>query len=93
MIEGDYLLWLSYESSRRILFPEGVTTIGSEMFQGPIIAMQVNCDRHYVETTIRVWQHNCGWAKFAKLKFSSNRVRTQTIAVTCDCTSHYTSIC
>ena len=42
MSECDYLLWLSYESFRRILFPEGATTIGSEVFQAPILVMQEN---------------------------------------------------
>ena len=29
-------MWVTYESSRRILFPEGATTVGSEVFESPI---------------------------------------------------------
>ena len=40
MSECDYLLWLSYKSFRRILFTEGTTTIGYEVFQAPICTTQ-----------------------------------------------------
>ena len=30
------LMWLNYESSRRIIFPEGATIVGSEVFESPI---------------------------------------------------------
>ena len=81
MSECDYLLWLSYESSGRILFPEGVATVGSEVFQAPICTLQANDDLHSLETTIGIGQHNCRWTKFAKLKFGSGRVQTWTIVV------------
>ena len=29
-------MWITYESSWRILFPEGATTTGSEVFESPI---------------------------------------------------------
>ena len=29
-------MWVTYEISRRILFPEGATTVGSEVFESPI---------------------------------------------------------
>ena len=93
MSDCDYLLWLSYEGFGRILFLEGAMTVGSEVFQAPICTMQAICNLHFVETAIGIWQHNCGLAKFAKLKFGCDRVRTWTITVTCNCTNHYTSIC
>ena len=81
MSECDYLLWLSFESSERILFLEGATTVGSEAFQAPICATQAICNLRSDETTIGIWQHNCRWTKFAKLKLGSDRVWTPTIAV------------
>ena len=50
MSEYDYLLWLSYESSRRILFLEEAMTVGSEVLQAPICAMQVIRNLCSVET-------------------------------------------
>ena len=79
MNERDYLVWLSYKSSRRILFPEGATTVGSEVFQAPICATQALCNLCSVGTTIGIRQRNCRW------------VGSQTIAVICDYTNHYTS--
>ena len=81
MSECDYLLWLSIESSERILFLEGAMTIGSEVFQVPICATQSICNLHSIETTIEIQQCNCRWTKFAKLKLDSDRVRSWTIAV------------
>ena len=40
MGECDYLAWLNYESSRRILFLERATIVGSEVFQAPVCAKQ-----------------------------------------------------
>ena len=93
MSECDYLLWLSYESSGRILFLEGVTTVGSELFKAPICATQAIRNLRSVETTIGIRQRNCRWTKFAMLKLSSDRVRPRTIAVQCDCTNHYPNVC
>ena len=50
MSEYDYLLWLSYESSRRILFLEEAMTVGSEVLQAPICAMQVIRNLCSIET-------------------------------------------
>ena len=74
MSECDYLLWLSYKSFGRILFPEGATTVGSEVFRAPVCAMQAICNLHSTETTTGIRQGNCKWTKVAKLKFGSNRV-------------------
>ena len=93
MSECDDLLWLSYESSERILFLEVAMTVGSEVFQAPICPIQSICNLCSTETTIGIRQRNCRWTKFAKLKLGSDRVLTWTIAVPCDCTNHYTSIC
>ena len=90
MSECDCLLWLSYESSERILFLEGATTVGSEVFQAPICATQAIRN---LRSVIRIRQRNCRWTKFAKLKIGSDRVRIRTIAVPCDYTNHYTSVC
>ena len=92
MSECNYLLWLSYESSGRILFPEGATTVGSEVCQVPICSTQAIRNLRSVETTIGIRQSNSRWTRFVKLKFGSDRVQTRTIAVTCDCTNHYTSL-
>ena len=51
MNECDYLVWLSYESSQRILFIEGATTVGSEVFQAFICATQAIRNLCSVETT------------------------------------------
>ena len=40
MSEYDYLLSLYYESFRRILFPKGVMTVGSEVLEAPICTTQ-----------------------------------------------------
>ena len=93
MSECDYLLWLSYKSSERILFLEGATTIGSVVLQAPICATQAIRYLCSVETTIGIQQYNCRWTKFAKLKFGSDMVQIQTIVVSCNYTNHYTSIC
>ena len=36
----DYLAWLNYDSSRKILFLEQATIVGSEVFQAPICTKQ-----------------------------------------------------
>ena len=74
MSECDYLLWLSYKSFGRILFPEGATTVGFEVFRAPIYATQAIRNLCSTETTIGIRQGNCRWTKVAKLKFGSNRV-------------------
>ena len=93
MSECDYLLGLSYESSEKILFLEGATTVGSEVFQAPICVTHAIRNLRSVETTTGIQQRNCRWTKFAKLKFGYNMVQIWTIVVLCDCTKHYTSIC
>ena len=93
MSECDCLLWLSYESSDRILFLEGATTIGSKVFQAPICATQAIHNLRSVQTTTGMRQHNYRWTTFAKLKFGSDMVQIRTIAVPCDCTNDYTSVC
>ena len=50
-------------------------TVGSEVFQAPICAMQAICNLCSIETTIGKTQHNYRW------------VQTWTIRVTCDCTT------
>ena len=52
MSEYDYLMWLSYESSERILFLEGATTVGSEVFQAPICVTQAIRNLRSVETPL-----------------------------------------
>ena len=54
-----YLLRLSYESSERVLFLEGATTVGFEVFQVPICATQAIHNLRSVETTIGIRQRNC----------------------------------
>ena len=49
MSECDYLAWLTYESSRRILFLEGTMTVGSEVFQALIYATQAIRSLHSAE--------------------------------------------
>ena len=93
MSECDDLLWLSYESSKRILFLEGAMTVGSEVFQAPMCLTQSICNLCSIEATIGIWQHNRRWTKFGKLKLCSDMVLTWTIAVPCNSTNHYTSIC
>ena len=44
----DYLAWLNYDSSRRILFLERATIVGSEVFQAPICAKQAIDNLHAV---------------------------------------------
>ena len=44
----DYLAWLNYDSSRRILFLEQATIVGSEVFQAPICAKQAIDNLHAV---------------------------------------------
>ena len=83
MNECDYVLWLSYESSARILFLEGATTIGSEVFQAPICATQAIRNLRSFETTTGIRQRNCKWTKVAKLKFDSDRVRARSVTVAC----------
>ena len=92
MSECDYLGWLTYESSRRILFLEKTKAVRPEVFQAPICATQSIRNLHSAETTIKIRQRNSRWTKFAKLKFSSERVQTPTIAVKCECTNPYTSV-
>ena len=65
MSECDYLAWLTYESSRRILFVEGTMTVGSEVFQALIYATQAIRNLHSAETTIRIRQFNSRWTKIA----------------------------
>ena len=70
MSECDYL----ERRSKRILFLEGATTVGSEVFQAPICATQAIRNLHSIETAIGIWQHSCRWIEFAKLKLGSDRV-------------------
>ena len=93
MSECDYLLGLSYESSEKILFLEGATTVGSEVFQAPICVTHAIRNLRSVETTTGIQQRNCRWTKFAKLKFGSDMVRIRTIEVPCDCNNYYNSVC
>ena len=74
MSRCDYLLWLSYESSERILFLKGAMTIGSEVFQAHICIMWAIHNLRFIETAIGIWQCNCRWTKFAKFKFGSDRI-------------------
>ena len=42
-------VWRIYESSQRILFPEGATTISSEVFESPIWDMWTICNLDFIE--------------------------------------------
>ena len=44
----DYLAWLNYDSSQRILFLERATIVGSEVFQAPTCAKQAIHNLHPV---------------------------------------------
>ena len=52
MSDCDYLLWLSFKNSGGILFPEAVTTVGSEVFQTAMCATQAIRNLRAVERTI-----------------------------------------
>ena len=43
-------MWVTYESYRRILFPEGATTVGSEVFESPIWDTWTICNLDSIET-------------------------------------------
>ena len=66
---------------------------GSYFKKGPRPLVLRYFNLHPIETITGIQQRNCRWAQFARLNFGSNRVQTQTIAVTCDYTNHYISIC
>ena len=43
-------MWVTYESYRRILFPEEATTVGSEVFKSPIWDTWTICNLDSIET-------------------------------------------
>ena len=43
-------MWVTYESYQRILFPEGATTVGSEVFESPIWDTWTICNLDSIET-------------------------------------------
>ena len=59
-------MWVTYESSPRILFPEGATNVGSEVFESPIWDTSTTCNLDSIET-------NTGFSseKFPDLEFDS----------------------
>ena len=51
-------MWVTYESYQRILFPEGATTVGSEVFESPIWDTWTICNLDSIEanTGLQQWK-------------------------------------